>query len=222
MYYSKGNYEAFARPRKPVGVDDKSAYFVGGGLSSLAAAVFLIRDGQMAGDRITVLEASSIGGGALDGAGDAETGWLIRGGREMEDHFECLWDLYRSIPSLEIEGASVLDEFYWLNKDDPNRSLQRATIDQGKDAGTGMNFTLSKKATRDITELVISVPEKLYDKRINEVMSQDFFDSNFWLYWRTMFAFEEWHSALEMKLYLQRFIHHIDGLPDFSSLKFTR
>jgi oleate hydratase len=222
MYYSKGNYEAFARPRKPAGVDEKSAYFVGGGLSSLAAAVFLIRDGQMAADRITVLEASSIGGGALDGAGDAETGWLIRGGREMEDHFECLWDLYRSIPSLEIEGASVLDEFYWLNKDDPNSSLQRATINQGNDAGTGMDFTLSKKATKDITDLVISVPEKLYDKRINEVMSQDFFDSNFWLYWRTMFAFEEWHSALEMKLYLQRFIHHIDGLPNFSSLKFTK
>jgi oleate hydratase len=222
MYYSKGNYEAFARPRKPAGVDDKSAYFVGGGLSSLAAAVFLIRDGQMAGDRITVLEAAKIGGGALDGAGDAETGWLIRGGREMEDHFECLWDLYRSIPSLEIEGASVLDEFYWLNKDDPNSSLQRATINRGKDAGTGMDFTLTKKATKDITDLVISLPENLYDKRINEVMSQEFFDSNFWLYWRTMFAFEEWHSALEMKLYLQRFIHHIDGLPNFSSLKFTK
>ena len=48
------------------------------------------------------------------------------------------------------------------------------------------------------------------------------FDSTFWLYWRTMFAFENWHSALEMKLYFQRFIHHIAGLPDFSALKFTR
>ena len=37
-----------------------------------------------------------------------------------------------------------------------------------------------------------------------------------------MFAFENWHSALEMKLYFQRFIHHIGGLPDFSALKFTR
>ena len=63
MYYSKGNYEAFARPRKPAGVDEKSAYFVGGGLASLAGAAFLIRDGQMPGDRITVLEASRIGGG---------------------------------------------------------------------------------------------------------------------------------------------------------------
>jgi oleate hydratase len=222
MYYSKGNYEAFARPRKPAGVDAKSAYLVGSGLSSLAAAAFLIRDGQMAGDRITILEAASIGGGALDGAGNAETGWLIRGGREMEDHFECLWDLYRSIPSLEIEGASVLDEFYWLNKDDPNSTLQRATINRGQDAKTGMNFTLNWKARKEIIDLVLTVPEKLFDKRINEVFGKDFFESNFWLYWRTMFAFEEWHSALEMKLYIQRFIHHINGLPDFSALKFTK
>lgn len=69
---------------------------------------------------------------------------------------------------------------------------------------------------------MLSLPETLYDKRINEVMSKDFFESNFWLYWRTMFAFEEWHSALEMKLYVERFIHHIAGLPDFSALKFTK
>jgi len=222
MYHSNGNYEAFARPKKPEGVDGKSAYLVGAGLSSLAAAAFLIRDGQMAGERITILESSSIDGGALDGAGDAETGWLIRGGREMENHFECLWDLYRSIPSLEIEDASVLDEFYWLNKEDPNFSLQRATINRGKDAGTGMNFTLNARATRNVVDLVLATHEQLYDRRIDEVMSQDFFDSNFWLYWRTMFAFEEWHSALEMKLYVERFIHHIDGLPDFSALKFTK
>jgi oleate hydratase len=135
----------------------------------------------------------------------------------MEDHFECLWDLYRSIPSLEIEGASVLDEFYWLNKDHPNHSLHRATIERGQDAKTGMDFTLTSKARREIIDLVLALPEQLYDKRINEVFDKDFFDSNFWLYWRTMFAFEEWHSALEMKLYVQRFIHHIDGLPDFST-----
>ncbi|MDE1156391.1 MAG: oleate hydratase [Acidobacteriaceae bacterium] len=222
MYYSNGNFEAFARPRKPAGVDHKSAYLVGSGLASLAAAAFLIRDAQMPGDRITILEASRIEGGALDGAGNAETGWLIRGGREMENHFECLWDLYRSIPSLEVEGASVLDEFYWLNKDDPNYSLQRATIHQGQNAKTGMDFTLTRKARKEIIELVLALPEQLYDKRINEVFSEDFFASNFWLYWRTMFAFEEWHSALEMKLYVQRFIHHIDGLPDFSALKFTK
>jgi len=221
MYYSSGNYEAFARPRKNEGVENKRAWLVGSGLASLAAAAFMIRDAYMDGSQITILEASNADGGALDGSGDAVSGWLIRGGREMENHFECLWDLYRSIPSLEVDG-SVLDEFYWINKEDPNFSLMRATKDQGQDGGTNKKFNLSDRASKDIVDLVMTLPEELQDKRINEVMGREFLDSNFWLYWRTMFAFEEWHSALEMKLYVQRFIHHIAGLPDLSTLKFTK
>ena len=222
MYYSSGNYEAFARPRKPEGVDGKTAWFVGSGLASLAGAAFLVRDGQMRGERITILEQMQVPGGALDGAKVPEKGFVIRGGREMEDHFECLWDLYRTIPSLEIEGASVLDEFYWLNKDDPNVSLQRATVNRGQDAQTDGKFTLSDAAQKDIIRLFLATRAEMENKRINEVMGEEFFASNFWMYWRTMFAFEEWHSALEMKLYVHRFVHHIGGLPDFSALKFTK
>jgi oleate hydratase len=222
MYFSSGNYEAFARPRKPKAVDGKRAWFIGSGLASLAGAAFLIRDAQMSGERVTILEQQQVPGGALDGAKVPEKGFVVRGGREMENHFECLWDLYRSIPSLEIEGASVLDEFYWLNKDDPNYSLQRATVNCGQDAHTNDLFTLSDQAQKDIIKVFLAAPQEMYNKRINEVFGDDFFASNFWLYWRTMFAFEDWHSALEMKLYLHRFIHHIGGLPDFSALKFTK
>lgn len=222
MYYSSGNYEAFARPRKPHGVDTKTAWFVGSGLAALAGAAFLIRDGQMAGHRITILEQQQLPGGALDGINEPEKGFVIRGGREMEEHFECLWDLYRSIPSLEVEDASVLDEFYRLDKDDPNLSLQRATVNRGEDAHTDGLFTLSERALKEIIKLFLATREEMENKRINEVFGEDFLGSNFWLYWRTMFAFEEWHSALEMKLYLHRFIHQIAGMPDFSTLKFTR
>ncbi|EXJ81317.1 myosin-crossreactive antigen [Capronia epimyces CBS 606.96] len=222
MYYSSGNYEAFARPRKPARVDDKTAWFVGSGLAALAGAAFLVRDAQMAGDKITILEELDLPGGALDGLEVPEKGFVIRGGREMEDHFECLWDLFRSIPSLEVPGASVLDEFYWLNKDDPNFSLQRATVKQGQDAHTDGKFGLTGPAQKDIVRIFLATREEMEGKRINEVVGQDFLQSNFWMYWRTMFAFQEWHSALEMKLYLHRFIHHIGGLPDFSALKFTK
>jgi oleate hydratase len=222
MYYSNGNYEAFARPLKPVDVDKKSAYLVGSGLASLAAACFLVRDGQMKGNNIHILEELSIPGGACDGINDNQKGFIVRGGREMENHFECLWDLFRSIPSLETEGASVLDEYYWLNKEDPNYSLIRATVERGKDAHTDGKFGLSEKASMEIIKLFMTLDEDLYDKKISDVFTEEFYSSNFWLYWRTMFAFQEWHSALEMKLYIQRFIHHIGGLPDFSALKFTK
>ena len=222
MYYSNGNYEAFARPRKPEGVDKKSAYLVGSGLGALAAACFLVRDGQMKGERIHVLEELGLPGGACDGVNDPQKGFVVRGGREMENHFECLWDLFRSIPSLETEGASVLDEYYWLNKKDPNYSLQRATVNRGQDAHTDGKFGLSDKGAMEIAKLFMTRDEDLYDKRITDVFDAEVLDSNFWLYWRRMFAFENWHSALEMKLYIQRFIHHIGGLPDFSALKFTK
>ncbi len=222
MRYTSGNYEAFVKPRKPEGVDSKTATFVGAGLASLSGAAFLIRDGQMKGERITILERLPLPGGALDGIKEPSKGFVIRGGREMEDHFECLWDLFRSIPSLELADASVLDEFYRLNRDDPNYSLQRATVNRGEDARTDGLFTLTEKAQKEIVSLFMATRAEVEGKRIDEVLGRDFLDSNFWLYWRTMFAFEEWHSALEMKLYLHRFIHHIGGLPDFTALKFTK
>ena len=222
MYYTSGTYEAFARPRKPAGVETKTAWFVGAGLASMASAVFMIRDGQLDGSKITILERLALPGGALDGIREPKKGFVIRGGREMDDHFECLWDLCRSIPSIEVDGASVLDEFYWLNKDDPNSSLQRATVDRGQDAGTGGHFTLSEKAQKELIEIFLATHESMEGKRISDVFGKEFFASNFWMYWRTMFAFEDWHSALEMKLYLHRFIHHIGGLPDFTALKFTK
>lgn len=222
MYYSSGNYESFARPEKPEGVERKSAYIIGSGLAALTAACYLIRDGQMKGERVHILEKDSIPGGACDGFEYQGLGYVMRGGREMDNHFEVMWDLYRSIPSIETEGVSVLDEYYWLNKKDPNYSLRRATINRGEDAHTDGKFGLSDDGAMQIMELFFTPDEDLYDKKITDYFDDEVLNSNFWMYWRTMFAFQNWHSALEMKLYLKRFIHHVGGLPDFKALRFTR
>ena len=222
MYYSAGTYEAFAHPEKPQGVDSKSAYIIGTGLAGLAAAFYLVRDGQMKGERIHLLEKLELAGGSCDGYRDVTKGFFMRGGREMDNHFECMWDLFRDVPSIETPGVSVLDEYYWLNKHDPNYSLCRATVNRGEDAHTDGQFHLSQKGCMEIMKLFFTPDEDLYDKTIEDFFDDEVFSSDFWLYWRTMFAFENWHSALEMKLYIQRFIHHIGGLPDFSALKFTK
>ena len=222
MYYSSGNYEAFATPKKPEGVDAKSAYLIGSGLAALSAACFLVRDGQMKGEHVHILEKDPIPGGACDGYKYQDIGYVMRGGREMDNHFECMWDLFRSIPSIEDENHTVLDEYYWLNKDDPNYSLCRATINRGQDAHTDGKFGLSDKGAMEILQLFMTPDEKLYDKKITDFFDDEVLNTNFWMYWRTMFAFENWHSALEMKRYLQRYIHHIGGLPDFTALRFTR
>ena len=222
MYYSSGNYEAFARPVKPEGADRKSAYLVGSGLAALSAACFLVRDGQLKGERIHILEKDAVPGGACDGYLYENLGYVMRGGREMDNHFECMWDLFRSIPSIETEGVSVLDEYYWLNKKDPNYSLMRATVNRGEDAHTDKKFGLSDKGALEIMKLFFTPDEELYNRRIDEFFDDEVFESNFWMYWRTMFAFENWHSALEMKIYIRRYIHHVGGLPDFTALRFTK
>ena len=116
-------------------------------------------------------------GGACDGIFDPTRGYVMRGGREMENHFECLWDLFRSIPSLEIEGASVLDEYYWLNKEDPNYSLCRATENRGEDAHTDGKFNLSQKGCMEIMKLFMTKDEDLYDKTIEDVFDEEVFVS---------------------------------------------
>ena len=222
MYYSSGNYEAFARPLKPEGIDHKSAWFIGTGLAALSAGCFLVRDAQMPGKNIHFFERDPVAGGACDGWKYPEIGYVMRGGREMDNHFEVMWDLFRSIPSIETDGVSVLDEYYWLNKADPNYSLCRVTEKQGQNAHTDGKFCLSDKACMELMQLFFTPDEALADRRITDVLSPEVLDSNFWTYWRTMFAFYNCNSALEMKRYMQRFIHHIDGLPDLRALRFTK
>ncbi len=221
MYYSNGNYEAFADAKKPAGVDKKSAYIIGSGLAGLSAAVFLVRDAQMKGENIHILEELPVAGGSLDGAKRPNAGFVVRGGREMENHFECLWDMYRSIPSLEIPGASYLDEYYWLDKEDPNSSNCRLIYNRGDHLPSDGQYGLGKCAN-EIVKLIMTPEKELQGETIEEFFSDDFFKTNFWTYWATMFAFEKWHSAAEMRRYAMRFIHHIDGLPDFTALKFNK
>ena len=222
MYYSAGTYESFARPEKPKDVDKKSAYIIGTGLAGLSAAFYLVRDGQMKGEHIHVLEKLELAGGSCDGRKDITKGFFMRGGREMDNHFECMWDMYRDVPSIETPGISVLDEYYWLNKHDPNYSLCRASTNCGEDAHTDKKFALDKDSAMALSKLFMTQEKDLEDKKISDILPDSFWDTNFWLYWQTMFAFQKWSSALEMKRYLCRYVHHIDGLPDFSALRFTK
>ena len=222
MYYGAGTYEAFAHPEKPEGVDRKSAYIIGTGLAGLSTAFYLVRDGQMKGERIHLLEKLDLAGGSCDGRKDITKGFYMRGGREMDNHFECMWDMFRDVPSIETPEVSVLDEYYWLNKHDPNYSLCRASVNCGEDAHTDKKFCLDKASALALSKLFMTPEKDLEDKKISDVLPDSFWDTNFWLYWQTMFAFQRWSSALEMKRYLCRYVHHIDGLPDFSALRFTK
>ncbi len=216
-----GDYDRLVNSRKPKGIDEKYAYIVGTGLAGLSTAGFLVKDAKMDPTHITFIEKDDIAGGALDGKVMTDLGYVARGGREMGHHFEVLWDLFSVIPSREDPEMSILDYLYYTNLDDPNFSNCRVTKNCGKRYDNG-KFNLSKDVIEEIIRLVLTPDNKLQDVSVEEILSKDFLESDFWTYYRTMFAFENWHSALELKLYINRFIHHVGGLPNLSALQFTR
>lgn len=177
----------------------------------------------MKGNRIHIFEELSLPGGSMDGIYSKEKeSYIIRGGREMEPHFECLQDLFRSIPSTEHEGESILDEFYRLNRKDPSYAKTRVIINRGEALPTDGQLLLTPKAVKEIVDLCLTPEKDLQNKKINEVFTKEFFQSNFWLYWSTMFACEPQASAREMRRYLMRFVQHVATLKNLSSLRFTK
>ncbi|ANZ57590.1 oleate hydratase [Fructilactobacillus lindneri] len=220
--YATGNYYDLVHPKKTDGVENRHAYIVGAGLAGLASAVILIRDGYMPGENITIFEEKDQASGSLEAFKDINGGYISPGGREMEDHYECLWNLYSSVPSLDEPGKSCLDEYYYLDKEDPNKSNCRLIHDRGHQLKNDNEYTLDYKALKEMIDLVLVPESKLDGKTIEDVFDDNFFASNFWTDWQTMFAFERWQSAAEMRRYLMHFIHHVDGLTDFTALKFNR
>jgi len=214
------NYQRI-NTRKPEGIENKRAFLIGSGIASLAAAEYLIRDGHMKGNQITIYEKGNLPGGSLDGAGNPTNGFVLRGGREMEEHYECLWDLCSQIPSLEEKGRTVLDEFKELNDIDPNFSNVRVISNKGE-KHRKTDLGLSEKNTKELVSLLMSKEENLGTQTVEEYFSKSYFETDMWLYWRSMFAFEPWHSLVEMKRYMERFIHLLPGMSTMRSLVFTK
>ncbi|SFV89644.1 Oleate hydratase [hydrothermal vent metagenome] len=214
------NYQRI-HTRKPEGIEKKRAFLIGSGIASLAAAEYLMRDGHMQGSQITIFEQDGVSGGALDGAGNPEEGFVARGGREMEAHYECLWDLFGKIPSIEEEGRTVLDEFRELNEIDPNFSKVRVIYNRGE-KHRRTDLGLHEKNLNELTKLILTKEEDLGTQTVKAFFDSSFFETDMWLYWRSMFAFEPWHSVVEMKRYMQRFIHLVPGMSTMRGLVFTK
>ena len=207
-----------------VGKLDRSttkAYLVGGGIGSLAAAAFMIRDGGVPGANISIFEALPILGGSLDGAGDPVTGYSLRGGRMLTtDNYECTWDLFKSIPSIENDGVTVFDETVAFNEEHKSHSMARLVDSRrAKVPVTSMGFSLQERI--ELLKLSTADEAEMGASCITDWLSPTFFETEFWYMWVTTFAFQPWHSAVEFKRYLHRFMLEFSRIETLGGVKRT-
>lgn len=213
-------------PTRPAGAEaspnaDRKAFLIGGGIGSLAAAAFLIRDGGLPGENITVFEAMPVLGGSLDGGGNPTDGYTLRGGRMLTtDNYECTWALFESIPSLVSPGKSVFDETAEFNERVHSHAKARlvdrncARIDL-----ESMGFSMMDRI--ELFRLADADESKLGSTRITDWLSPSVFRTNFWYMWATTFAFQPWHSAVEFKRYLHRFMLEFSRIETLAGVKRT-
>lgn len=199
----------------------RKAYLIGGGIGSLAAAAFMIRDGAMAGANISIFEMGPTLGGSLDGAWLPTGGYSLRGGRMLTtDNYECTWDLYKSIPSLTSKGKSVFDETVEFNE--KNRAHSAARLVDSRRARvpvTSMGFSMRDRI--ELLKLHNADEDVLGASCITDWLSPHFFTTDFWTLWSTTFAFQPWHSAVELKRYLHRFMLEFSRIETLAGVKRT-
>lgn len=196
-------------------------HFIGGGIGSLAGAAFLIRDGGVNGDDITIYEALPLVGGSLDGARVTDHAYSLRGGRMLTtDHYECTWDLLKDIPSIGDPNVSVYEETIAFNEEQKAHSQARL-VDHNcfKIDVSTMGFTMQDRI--ELVRLAETTEETLGASRITDWLSPQFFQTNFWYMWQTTFAFQTWHSAVELKRYLHRFMNEFPRIETLGGVKRT-
>ena len=201
--------------------ETSKAYMLGGGIGSLSAAAFMIRDGKMFGKNIYVLEAASIMGGSLDGAGNAFHGYSMRGGRMLTtDNYECTWDLYKSIPCLSSKDKTVFDETVEFNNAHKSNAMARlVNRSRAKVPVNSMGFSMQNRI--ELLKVGNSDEEMLGASCITDWLSPSFFETEFWYMWSTTFAFQPWHSAVEFKRYLHRFMLEFSRIETLAGVKRT-
>jgi oleate hydratase len=213
---AKTLYERTGKLKKAKRMDAKNnsviptgkAYFVGGGLGSLAGAAYLIRDCKMPGNQITIFEGMPIFGGSNDGIGTPEKGFICRGGRMLnEETYENFWELFRSIPSLSKPGRSVTEEILDFDHAHPTSAKARL-IDKDGTILDVKSMGFNQKERMALLKLMNTPEEKLDDMTIEEWFADmpHFFTTNFWYMWQTTFAFQKWSSLFEFRRYMRRMI----------------
>ncbi len=129
-------------------------------------------------------------------------------------------DLLSTIPSLEHPGLSVREETVAFNTENPAHSRARL-VDRNRFKLDVSHMGFSGRDRLELLRLTEASEQTLGNSRITDWLSPKFFESNFWYMWQTTFAFQAWHSAVELKRYLHRFMNEFPRIETLAGVKRT-
>ncbi|MEO8385449.1 MAG: oleate hydratase, partial [Betaproteobacteria bacterium] len=125
-----------------------------------------------------------------------------------------------SIPSLNAPGRSVYEETIAFNERNVPHSMARLVdANRFKVDVTSMGFSMEDRL--ELLKLSGADEATLGTSRITDWLSPEFFKTEFWFMWATTFAFQPWHSAVEFKRYLHRFMLEFSRIETLAGVKRT-
>ena len=217
--FNMRNYDRINAP-SPKDIDQKQAHIIGSGIAGLSAAIALVADAHMPAGNVTIYESLPLVGGSMDGAGDAKQGYTCRGERELEARMECLCYVCSKVPSIQTPGRTILDETFEANLREPIFSHFRLLHKQGQRYPTSCPL-MSDKDTKRMAELILTPEEELENLTVADWFTPEFTKSVFWYCWSSMLAFRDFHSLIEVKRYLARFMMYALGLTHLNGILHT-
>ncbi|KAH6662186.1 67 kDa myosin-cross-reactive antigen family protein [Halenospora varia] len=195
-----------------------NAYLVGDGIASLAAAVYLVHDARIPPSQVHILESGP--GGSSHSTGTPGTGYIVLPEQMLNFSCVCLYDLLSIVPSLNDPAKTVKQEIDEFNAMPGNRTYANSRLiargTDGPQIVDAKELGLREKDRLDLFNIYRESEKKLSGLRVTDCFEEEFFRTNFWCMWATMFSFQPWHSAIEFRRYLHRFVL---GLPRINTLE---
>lgn len=180
----------------------RNAYITGGGLSALAAALYLVRDCKMKPENVHIFTTFAHNGG------NEQTGYICRRGKIIsEKNSRNFFELMSEVNSLDIPDLTVCDEILNLYRTSP--SPRHITfIDEDNNVLDISQIKINKEHRGIVMQLMQTKRAKLQCMPLYEALPADFFETPFWKLMSASYLFTQESSAYEFV----NCIAHMDNL----------
>lgn len=161
-------------------------------MGCLAAAVHLLFECYVPGERITIIETDGEFSSGFSTHGDPESGYTVHEGIQPCFQEPCVERFLSYVPRPNYPGEVLLNIIENERKKRPLHpdGWVRAIVpgESGPKPLDTRKWGMRLKDRLDVARIMLESEEALGDKSIRQVFDTEFFDSTFWVLWSTTFV----------------------------------